>query len=247
MKFGHIIINYYNNSFCTGNYSQTNYSIEDDDKIYILKKESVIVSYPFSFDFFSTTIYYSTNENEEEDDEDEDDTRKGILCNGQCYTKKFGDDILIDKGVELAPLYDEEFKLRQYYSCVFNNIIKNATITIERFSDSSCKTAINGEVNTFYGNQSCWDVKANYSFRPLYYEDNNERIYYHAYNLNNCISEVFSPFIFNENYFTCDLKCRQQKDSNSTYYKCKFSSGKNLFFSKILYLYLILYIFIFII
>ena len=47
-----------------------------------------------------------------------------------------------------------------------------------KYTDNSCKTKVQNETNTFYGNESCWNVADNYSFRPLYYEDNNDRIYY---------------------------------------------------------------------
>ena len=248
MKYGYIYMNYYNNSDCAGNYNQIKYSIEEDKKIYILNKESVIVSYPYSFDFFSTTVYYSIYENKEEDDEDDKDeyVRKGILCNGLCYSKQYGDDILMGKEIEFPPLYDTEFSQKRYYSCIYNNIIKNATIKIERYTDNSCKTKVQNETNTFYGNESCWNVADNYSFRPLYYEDNNDRIYYHAYNLKGCKSNVFTPFVLNENYFICDSKCRKPKGNETFYYKCDFTAGENLYVLNSLYLYLILYIIIFI-
>ena len=127
-----------------------------------------------------------------------------------------------------------------------NAYSKNATIKIERYTDNSCKTKVQNETNTFYGNESCWNVADNYSFRPLYYEDNNDRIYYHAYNLKGCKSNVFTPFVLNENYFICDSKCRKPKGNETFYYKCDFTAGENLYVLNSLYLYLILYIIIFI-
>ena len=76
MKFGHIFMNYYQTSDCSGNFNQITYSIEDDDKLYFLNNASNIIGYPYSFDFFSTTVYYSRTEDEEEDDEEKDDTRE---------------------------------------------------------------------------------------------------------------------------------------------------------------------------
>ena len=248
MKFGFIYMNYYNNSDCAGRPTHNiSYDVEDEDtdKLYFLKKDSVIVSYPFSFDFFSTTIYYSNNENEEEDDEDEEEeenSRKGILCNGLCFALKKDDEILIEKEVVFAPSYIERLQASKYYSCVYNNIIKNATIKIERYSDKSCKTRIQGEHSTFRGNQSCWDVTSNYSYRPLYYEDDKDRIYYHAYNQSNCESEMFAPFIFNKHYFQCNSKCHQQLDNNNYYYTCQFTEGKYLNALNVIYLYLFIYI-----
>ena len=225
MKFGHIFMNYYEQKDCVGPPNKTIvYSIEDDDVLYVLNNASNIVSYLYSFDFFSTTIYYSFTEGE--DDED-DDSRRGLLCNGLCYARREGTDILVSPFEELAPDYLEESKASMFYSCVFNNIIKNATIKLEKYSDKRCKTKLDSDSGTFLGNQSCWPL-GNYSYRPLYYEDDEERIYYHLYeSSNDCTSTHYEYFDYNGYYFECDNECSQDKNDPNLYYKCQFNSAKN--------------------
>jgi len=179
MKFGHIYMNYYNTTDCVGPPIQNvTYSVENETVLYVLNNASNIVAYPFSFDFFSTTIYYSFTEGK--DDDDEDDSRRAFLCNGLCYARRENTDILVGSYVELAPSYEEEGKKLRYYSCVFNNIIQNATIKLDKYSDKHCKTKLENDSNVFDGNQSCWTFD-NYSYRPLYFEDDGKRIYYHLY------------------------------------------------------------------
>ena len=244
MKFGHIFMNYYQTSDCSGNFNQITYSIEDDDKLYFLNNASNIIGYPYSFDFFSTTVYYSRTEDEEEDDEEKDDTRRGLLCNGLCYSRKEGTDILQPPETELAPDYETEDKRNKYYSCVFNNIIKNATIKLQKFSDKNCKNKIEADSATFRGYQSCWNF-TNYSFRPLYFEDDGKRIYYHLYSdYNDCTSDHYEYFQFNEFYFKCDDGCYQDKIDPNKYYKCEFNSSGNINVFKLIFLYLIFFVFI---
>lgn len=242
MKFGHIFMNYYNNTDCIGQPVQiVNYSIEDKEVLYVLNNASNIVSYPYSFDFFSTTIYYSFTEDKYEED---DDSRRSFFCNGLCYARQNGADILVGSFVQLAPDYQEESKKSKYYSCVFNNIIKNATIKLDKYSDKHCKTKLDDYSAEFYGNQSCWPY-TNFSYRPLYFEDDGKRLYYHLYkSSNDCTSDHYEYFDFNGYYFECDNKCYQDKNDPNLYYKCEFNSAKNEIIFNILYLLFFMIIFI---
>jgi len=225
MKFGHLFMNYYTAKDCIGEPNKTvSYSIEDEDVLYLLNSESIIVARPFSFDFFSTTIYYSSTEDEEESEDD--DTRRGILCNGLCYKRQEEADILVDSSTSLAPDFDEESENSQYYSCVYNNIIKNATIKFEKFSDKNCKTKI--ESGDFHATDWCWNL-GSYSYRPLYFEDDGKRLYYHLYNSKNCISSHYEYFDYNGFYFECDEGCYQDKNNQKQYYKCQFNSSRNIY------------------
>ena len=243
MKFGHIYMNYYNTTDCVGPPIQNvTYSIENEKVLYVLNSASNIVAYPFSFDFFSTTIYYSFTEGE--DDDDEDDSRRAFLCNGLCYARRENADILVGSYVELAPSYEEEGKKLRYYSCVFNNIIQNATIKLDKYSDKHCKTKLENDSSVFDGNQSCWTFD-NYSYRPLYFEDDGKRIYYHLYtNTSDCVSTHYEYFDYNGFYFECDKGCYQDKNDPNKYYKCEFNSGKNMHMINILYLVLLIFTFI---
>lgn len=245
MKFGHIFMNYYNETDCIGvPIKSITYSIEDQKRLYFLNSESIIDDYPYSFDFFSTTIYYSVTEGEEE--HEDDDTRRGILCNGLCYARQDGSDILIPSETELAPDYESENQKARYYSCVFNNIIKNATIKLQKFSDKHCKNKLGFDSRNFYGNQSCWKFD-NYSYKPLYFEDDGKRLYYHLYNNDsNCISDHYEYYDFNGYYFECDGGCYRDKNDEKKYYKCDFNSAENKYIQNIAYFYLIIFIIIFI-
>ena len=245
MKFGHIYMNYYDTEDCIGNYTkQIVYSVEDEDVLYLLNSASTIVDHKYSFDFFSTTLYYSNSEGDDEEVQ-EDDTRRAILCNGLCYLRQEGADILVGSEIELAPDYGEESKKSKYYSCVFNNIIKNATITLEKFSDKHCKSKLEFDSGVFYGNQSCWEF-GNYSYRPLYYEDDKKAIYYHLYNSNFCTSDHFEYFDYNGYFFECDKKCHKDKNNDTIFYKCQFNSAENKYIFKNFYSYLKFFIIIFI-
>ena len=248
MKFGHIFMNYYpeNASDCTGPYRQVVYSIEDEKKLYFLNKESNIVGYNYSFDFFSTTVYYSRTEDEEEEDDKKDDTRRGILCNGLCYKRIDGTNILEPSEIKFAPDFETEDKISKYYSCVYNNIIKNATIKLLKYSDKNCKNKLEADSGTFRGNQSCWGFNS-YSYRPLYFEDDGKRVYYHLYKSHNdCTSNYYEYFDFNGFYFECDDGCYQDKNDPSKYYICEFNNSEIIKISNQIFLYLILFIFIFI-
>ena len=241
MKFGHIYMNYYNTTDCVGPPIQNvTYSVENETVLYVLNNASNIVAYPFSFDFFSTTIYYSFTEGK--DDDDEDDSRRAFLCNGLCYARRENTDILVGSYVELAPSYEEEGKKLRYYSCVFNNIIQNATIKLDKYSDKHCKTKLENDSSVFDGNQSCWTFD-NYSYRPLYFEDDGKRLYYHLYNSKDCISSHYEYFDYNGFYFECDKGCYQDKNDPNKYYKCEFNSGKNMHMINILYLVLLIFIY----
>ena len=242
MKYGYIIMNYYTTKDCVGQIiQQVKYSIEKQKLLYFLNSASNIVSYSYSFDFFSTTVYYSKTEDDLEED---DDTRRGLLCNGLCYARQKDSDILVPQEVEFAPEYETESEKLKYYSCVYNNIIKNATIKLNRYSDKKCKTKIENDSSIFYGNQSCWSF-TNYSYRPLYFEDGGKRLYYHLYNSHNdCTTDHFEYFDFNGYYFECDDSCYKDKNNPSIYYRCEFTTAENLNMINRLYLYLMIFIII---
>ena len=242
MKYGYFIMQYYNTRDCIGSALQEiKYSIEDQELLYFLNSASNIVSYSFSFDFFSTAIYYSKTEDELEED---DDTRRALLCNGLCYARQKDSDILVPYEVEFAPDYETESEKFKYYSCVYNNIIKNATIKLKKYSDKKCKTQIVDDSSVFFGNQSCWPF-ANYSYRPLYFEDDGKRLYYHLYNSHNdCTTDHYEYFDFNGYYFECDDKCYSDKNYQGVYYTCEFNTANNLNIIKMLYLYLMFFIII---
>ena len=239
MKFGHLFMNYYNNKDCIGSPNKTvSYSIEDNKVLYLLNSQSIVVSRNYSFDFFSTTIYYSSTEDEE--DSEDDDTRRGLLCNGLCYKRQEGTDILVDSSTELSPDYEEESEKSQYFSCVYNNIIKNATIKLEKFSDKNCKTKL--ESGEFHGTQMCWNINS-YSYRPLYFEDDGKRIYYHLYNSKDCTSDHYEYFDFNGYYFECDDSCYQDKNNQNHYYKCQFNNSRNKYILNRIHLIIFIIIF----
>ena len=234
-------MNYYNTKDCVGNYTnQVIYSIEDNDTIFVLNEASNIVAYKYSFDFFSTTIYYSFSEGDDEEVQ-EDESRRAFLCNGLCYLRQEGADILVPSHVDLAPDYQEEGKGAKYYSCVFNNIIKNATIQLDKFSDKHCKSKLDNYSGVFSGNESCWKL-SDYSYRPLYFEDDGKRIYYHLYtNSTLCTSEHYEYFDYNGFYFECDNHCYVDKNNNTLYYKCQFNSACNIHLANKLYFYLMIF------
>ena len=253
-----MILNYYDNPNCFNNYKkQIIYPINKEDKefsqkLIILNSEGVD-EYDFSFDFFSSQIYY-TKEIEEENDEENDEAndeeseeeniyKKGFVCNGLCIKRRNYSDILLDPDFkeETEIDYDNENSRYKYYSCIYNNIIETAKIEVEIYSDKKCK---NKEDNyTFYGEDTCWNInEEDLSFRPLYFEDSDKKIYYHPYYSNDCTTNTFSFIQPNKNYLKCNNKCQENIiDILGNYYKCIFISGdKYINLKKILYLYLFL-------
>lgn len=247
LKYGHIIMNYYEYSECTGNkFDQVVISVpENEEFLTILNNENNIVNYSYFFDYFSSQISYTNSTGEDDDDEEGEDENiytRAFMCNGNCYTRLDGSDILINPGEEISENKYEELNSKyKGYSCIYNNIIKTATIEIERYSDKKCKNKITDYL--FKGEEYCWKIENNYSLRPLYYEDGNKQIYYHAYNSNDCTNKFFEYFTINQNYIKCDKKCNADKTEQGKYYKCKFNANNDNYINLkkiILLLYLIL-------
>ena len=239
LKYGHIILDYYNTEDCVNkSIDKIVYSTIDEDNLTILNSENEIKQYEYSFDFFSSQIYYTNETGEESDEEKEYIYKRAFVCNGLCNKRQDNSDILLSSGNFMGD-YQELNDMYKYYSCVYNNIIESATINITRFSELKCKTPISDY--RFNGNQFCWKIDDKYSFRPLYFEDGNKKIYYHSYFSEDCTSEQLDFFQINENYIKCDNKCHKDSTDSSKSYKCSFKSGEYINFKKIL---LFLYLFL---
>ena len=240
LRYGHLLMNYYNDESCINNFDQIIYSVPDYDELTILKADGNTTNYSYSFNYFASQIYYNNNEDEDEEEDSQDGG--SFVCNGACYKRASDSDILLKPYSEgnYTQLNDEY----RAFSCIYNNIIKSATIDIVRYSDKKCKNKLENE-HHFKGTDFCWKINDNYSFRPLYYEDDEDKIYYHAYNSPNCTSEFFDYFVLNENYLICNSKCQQGREDSEKFYKCTFKSNKAEFLNKnnILFLLLIEIIF----
>ena len=100
----------------------------------------------------------------------------------------------------------------------------------------------------FTGKDFCWTINGGYSFRPLYYEDyedDEDKIYYHAYKSIDCKSEYFDYFVLNENYLICNSKCQQDRRDSEKSYRCTFKSNNTQYLNQnnILFLLIIISIF----
>ena len=227
LKYGRLIINYYNNEMCVNSINETiEYPISDDEEeneLLVLNEDNLMVRYPFSFDFFASEISYS-NSTDDEDDKG-DVYKRSLLCNGIC-NKRQSSDIILDPETKLVGDYKILSNVYKYYSCIYNNIIKTATVDITFYEDKKCKKKI---INTtrFNGSDSCWNINvSNYSFKPLYYEDDSKKVYYHSYYTDDCSSKYIDYFIINDNYLKCDSKCNINKTNKTTSYKCTFKANK---------------------
>ncbi len=244
LKYGNIILDYYDESDCLGNYSsRVRYPIEDNEELKVLNSEGFVNSYSYDFDFFSSSIIYTDGNGEE--DEEEDVYKRSFICNGLCYKRQNNSDILVDPDTILAPDYNEESQDKLYYSCIYNNIIKTATINITMYNnDKKCK--IEEKRLNFTGNESCWNVNESFSYRPLYFEDENKKLYYHSYNTEDCTSKYIEYFVINKDYFKCNNECNLLND-NITYYKCNFQPNSKNIIKLNIYLLFLFIIFIFLI
>ena len=257
LKYGRLVLNYYDNENCLNNINETiEYPIsndEDENELLVLKEDNLAKNYPFSFDYFSSTIFYSNSTGDDEDDDDDfdddddDDKKKkktykrSLTCNGLCYKRLDNSDIILPPDTQLIGDYNFLSNIYKYYSCIYNNIIKTATIDITFYEDKECKNLIMESKNN--GSNICWKINDNFSFRPLYYEDNSKKLYYHSYNTDNCISKYIDYFVINEQYLECNSKCNLNKTDSKSYYKCIFKANKqNIIKQKtfLLFLYLIL-------
>ena len=241
LRYGHLLMNYYNEESCTNNFTQIVYSVIDEDKLKILNASGETKNYSYSFNYFASQIYYN---NVEEEDEEEDSQDGGaFVCNGACYKRASNSDILIEPNTENDYSYSELNDKYKAFSCIYNNIIIKSTIDIIRYSDKKCKNKLGNDYH-FTGTDFCWKIDENYSFRPLYYEDDEDKIYYHAYNSFNCTSAFFDYFVLNENYLICNSKCQKDRTDSEKSYKCTFKANTEfLNKSKILFRLLISLIF----
>ena len=242
LRYGHLLMNYYENMPCIGNFKQINYSVPDNEELKILNANGT-KDFGYSFNYFASQIYYN-NEDEEEDEEEESQDGGAFVCNGACYKRAPNSDILVKPDSN----YDEkdyESLSDNYkaYSCIYNNIIKSATIDIMRYSDKKCKSQLNDEYH-FTGKDFCWTINEG-SFRPLYYEDDEDKIYYHSYKSTDCKSEYFDYFVLNENYLICNSKCQKERTDSEKSYRCTFKSNNTQYLNQnnILFLLLIISIF----
>ena len=249
MRYGQLLMNYFNKSDCSGKPSEkVNYSVRNNETIKILNSDNTAENYSYTYDFFSNEIYYTNGSVDDigNVEEDSDIYINGFICNGQCYKRGVGSDILVKIDFEPNEYYDYDTMNEKckYYSCIYNNIIESATIEVTRYSDKKCKTVVNNY--TFLGSETCWKVESNYTFKPLYYEDTNDKVYYHAYNSDDCTSSSFDYFKMDENYLKCDSKCQQNETDKETSYKCKFSANfgqKRLNFCKFFIFLILIHLF----
>ena len=243
LKYGNIILNYYKKQDCLNQPEKEiviPVQIGDNNNLTVLNNESFPITYSYDFNFFSSEIIYS---NELEEEEEEDVYKRSFICNGLCYKRLENTDILIDQNNELTSNYEDLDNIYKYYSCIYNNIIKTATINITMYdSDKKCK--IEEKRLNFTGNESCWNVNESFSYRPLYFEDENKKLYYHSYNTKDCTSEYIEYFVINKDYFKCDNKCNLLND-NITYYKCNFQPNSKNIINLNIYLLFLFIIFIF--
>ena len=237
LRFGHLLMNYYEDESCTNNFTQIVYSIPDNENLTILNANGT-EDFGYSFNYFASQIYYNKDE---EDDEEEDLQDVGaFVCNGVCYKRAPNSDILVEPNTKNNEYeYDTLKDKYKAYSCIYNNIIKSATIDIVRYSDKKCKNQLGNEYH-FTGTNFCWEIDKSYSFRPLYYEDDEDKIYYHGYNSFNCTSKFFEYFVLNENYLICNSKCQPDRTDNEKFYKCTFNANKAQFLSQRNLLFLLL-------
>ena len=228
LKYGRLILNYYNNEMCVNRINETiEYPISDDEEeneLLVLNEDNLLVRYPFSFDFFASEISYSNSTGE--DDEEENVYKRSLLCNGICNKRQASSDIILDPEIKLVGDYKILSNVYKYYSCIYNNIIKSAIIDITFYEDKNCEKKI---INTtrFNGSDSCWNINvSNYSFKPLYYEDDSKKVYYHSYYTDDCSSKYIDYFIINDNHLEHDSKCNINKTNKTTSYKCTFKANK---------------------
>jgi hypothetical protein len=232
VKFGRLNVSYYrNDDFCSMNpIGEAIYEVDpenEDRNIFILNEEKGKIEYSYDFNFFSGEIFYY------DESEEEEEVQGSLLCNGNCYKRREGSDIILGPNEENNQDYETLNSEYQYYSCLYNNIIKNATITIKRFRDKKCKEG-EGEF-IFKGNEYCWNFNG-FSIKPLYFEDENKHIYYHDYDKENCTNNYKRYYSFNKYYYNCDNKCHENRFDNKSSYRCLFKDNKYIILKKFLLL-----------
>ena len=201
--YGHYIIRYFdtNDSFCINEPIST-YSFPVDSIECIEINDTFFIQFR-DWDSYSNSLrYYGLDEKEcpEEIDEDENNFPTGsFVCNGQCLKNYFND---------------------SYYLCYYNNIINSAIISISEFEGKGCKSYNIIYDDDFSGKKLCWMDYENYSLLPLFWNDDNKRLYYQEFNHSTC----YGGFIdLEESFFICNGKCHEKQYSNGNVsYKCNF-------------------------
>ena len=253
LQYGNVTIEYFNDSSCENTLLLTSFDANDTSIIpcgYKNYSEDELDNCDsiakFEFDFFSSAIqYYLFNKSEIEDgedvdiedlyDDDEDDKliegvySGALTCNAGCYKNHFGD-YNNSENFTGGVVYD-------YYSCLYTNIIKSATIKVTNYKDKNCRTAT-GSVENYTGKQYCYPNNNGWSLRLLYYEDKSDKLYFHNYTKENCKGESFQ---INKDFYKCNNKCNKIENGD-TYYKCEFHDNKARWvgFNKILFLFLLI-------
>lgn len=248
LKYGNILLDYYEEEYCTNSPSKRiKLPIDETEYITVLNSEGFPMNYEFSFDFFSSSILYT---NKSEDEEEDDNTYKRTLnCNGLCYKRQANSDILMNPDEELVGYYKNLDQKYNFYSCIYNNIIQTASISIKIYNDSKCKIQLNNsEFHSleFSGNDTCWKFNDTYSLRPLYFEDGGKKIFYHPYKSSDCTTTKFEYVIINDKFIECNKKCHEGIINKGMHYKCIFDPNSENFISQtkillLLYLFLLLF------
>ena len=176
LKYGNILLDYYKEEYCINSpVKRIKYPINETEYITVLNSEGYSKNYDFSFDFFSSSIYYTNETGEEKEDEKNTTYKRSLNCNGLCYKRQENSDILMDPDDLLVGYYPDLDEKYRYFSCIYNNIITSAIILIDIYKDDKCKNKLN-EIDTyeFKGNETCWEFNETYSLRPLYFEDGDK-------------------------------------------------------------------------
>ena len=175
----------------------------------VLKEDNSIEAYTFSFYYFSSSISYS-NSKGNDDEDDEYTYKRSITCNGICYQRSEHSDIILQPDTDTKSddnnnIYNTLNSVYKSYNCIYNNIIKTATIDINFYEDGKCGNKILESKNN--GSDICWIIMDDFSYRPLYYEESSKKLYYHSYHTDNYTSKYIDYFVINEQYMHCNSKC----------------------------------------
>ena len=247
LKYGNVIVDYFDKEDCINkSIERVLYPVPENPTLTILNKDDELMSYNYDFDFHSNTILYTNGTGDESEEEKEYLYKRTFVCNGICFKRQNNSDILVPPDTSLAPSYEELNDEYQYYTCIYNNIIKSATISIARYTDRKCKNKLGEEDNyQFNGTDLCWKINDNLSFKPLYYEDQNGKIYYHSYNTSDCTNKGIDYFLINQNYLICDSKCHTNRLDQQTTYKCTFKDNTGYIINlKIILVFLFIFLYL---
>ena len=232
LKYGNVIVDYFDKEDCINkSIERVLYPVPENPTLKVVNIEDELLSFNYDFDFYSNIILYTNGTGEEGEYEKKYLYKRTFLCNGLCFKRQINSDILVPPDTTFPPLYYELNDEYLYYTCIYNNIIKSATINITRFSDAKCKDKMGGEYEqyNFNGTELCWKINDELSFKPLYYQDQDHYLYYHAYNTSDCTNMGIDYFLINQNYLICNSKCHINRLDQQTSYKCIFKDNKEYF------------------